>query len=87
MLGQKSLVVSKTSSPVLKSIKNSIQKDVNTAISDIAKTLNIHDFYSAHVLNYCEVWPRLSFYAVKRKVHADATRHDRAISLRRLSPI
>ena len=57
MLGQKSLDVTKTSSPVLKSIKNSIQKDVNTAISDVAKTLNIRDFYSAHILDHCEVWP------------------------------
>ena len=55
MLGRTSLKVSKTSSPILKSIKNTVQKDVNEAISDAAKALNIHDFYSAHILDYCEV--------------------------------
>ena len=59
MLGHKSLNTSKTSSPILKSIKNTIQKDVNGAISDVAKALSIHDFYSAHILNYCEVRPNL----------------------------
>lgn len=55
MLGRTTLDTSKTSSPILKSIKNAIQKDVNEAVSDVAKTLNIHDFYSAHILDYCEV--------------------------------
>lgn len=60
MLGRTSLNTSKTSSSILKSIKNTIQKDVNEAISDVAKALNIHDFYSAHMLDYCEV--RYSVY-------------------------
>ena len=60
MLGRTTLDTSKTSSSILKSIKNSIQKDVNEAISDVAKTLNIHDFYSAHILDYCEVRPIIS---------------------------
>ena len=55
MLGRTTLDTSKTSSSILKSISNTVQKDVNTAISDVAKTLNIHDFYSAHMLDYCEV--------------------------------
>lgn len=54
MLGRKTLDTSKTSSSILNSIKNTVQKEVNEAISDVAKTLNIHDFYSAHLLDYCE---------------------------------
>lgn len=54
MLGRTTLDTSKTSSSILKSISDTVQKDVNTAISDVAKTLNIHDFYSAHMLDYCE---------------------------------
>ena len=58
MLGRASLTSSKTSSPILKSIKNTVQKDqkdVNKVISDVARALSIHDFYSAHILDYCEV--------------------------------
>ena len=73
MLGRTTLDSSKTSSSVLKSIKNSIQKDVNEAISDMAKTLNIHDFYSAHILDYCEVRPHFFWLALKRKAYADFT--------------
>ncbi|KAF6224820.1 hypothetical protein HO133_010014 [Letharia lupina] len=54
MLGRTTLDTSKTSSSILKSIKNTVQKDVNEVISDVAKTLGIHDFYSAHILDYCE---------------------------------
>ncbi|CAF9931631.1 hypothetical protein IMSHALPRED_008670 [Imshaugia aleurites] len=54
MLGRTTLDASKSSSSILKSIKNTIQKDVNEVVSDVAKTLNIHDFYSAHILDYCE---------------------------------
>ena len=57
MLGRATLNTSKTSSPILKSIKGTIQKGVNEAISDVAQTLKIHDFYSVHILDYCEVWP------------------------------
>lgn len=71
MLGRTTLDTSKTSSSILKSIKNSIQKDVNEAISDVAKTLNIHDFYSAHILDYCEVRPIIFCLAVKRKAYAN----------------
>ena len=44
-----------TSSSILKSIENDVHKGINNAIADLAKDLNIHDFYSAHVLDYCEV--------------------------------
>ena len=73
MLGRTSLKTSKTSSPVLKSIKNTVQKDVNEVISDAAKALNIHDFYSAHVLDYCEVCSTLPCVALKGKFLADST--------------
>ena len=63
MLGRTTLDASKTSSSILKSIKNTIQKDVNEVVSDVAKTLNIHDFYSAHILDYCEVRYVLCFPA------------------------
>ena len=67
MLGRTTLDTSKTSSTVLKTIKNTIQKDVNEAISDVAKTLNIHDFYSAHILDYCEVYAMLPCLALNKK--------------------
>lgn len=67
MLGRTTLNTTKTSSPILKSIKNTIQKDVNEVISDVAKTLDIHDFYSAHILDYCEVRPMLFCLALNQK--------------------
>ncbi len=73
MLGKATLNTSKTSSPILKSIKSTIQKDVNEAISDVAKTLDIHDFYSAHMLDYCEVRLMISRLACNRKTHVDST--------------
>ena len=55
MLGRATLNTSQTSSSFLKSVENEVQKDINSVVADIAKTLNIHDFYSSHVLDYCEV--------------------------------
>ncbi len=55
MLGQTTLNTSKTSSSILKSIENDVHKGINSVIADLAKDLNIHDFYSAHILDYCEV--------------------------------
>ncbi len=72
MLGKATLNTSKTSSPILKSIKTAIQKDVNEAISDVAKALDIHDFYSAHMLDYCEVRLMISRLARNRKTHVDS---------------
>lgn len=73
MLGPTTLDTTKTSSPILKSIENTIQKDVNEVISDVAKTLDIHDFYSAHILDYCEVRPTLSYLALNRKAYVEST--------------
>lgn len=73
MLGRTTLDTIKTSSPILKSIENTIQKDVNEVISDVAKTLDIHDFYSAHILDYCEVRPTLSCLALNMKTYVEST--------------
>ena len=54
MLGQATFNTSKSSSKILNSIESSIKNDINKAVSDIAKEFNIKDFYSAHVLDYCE---------------------------------
>jgi len=35
-------------------VKNDIQEFVNGAIKSIAEALDIHDFYSMHMLDYCE---------------------------------
>lgn len=72
MLGRKTLDTSKTSSSILNSIKNTVQKEVNEAISDVAKTLNIHDFYSAHLLDYCEVRPMIFRLGLRRKTYVDS---------------
>lgn len=61
MLGEMTLnTSSKTSSTALKSIEKSVQNEVNAAVKDLAKALNIHDFYSAHLLDHCEVLPMQS---------------------------
>ena len=73
MLGRTTFNTSKSSSSILNSIKNTVQKDVNAAISDVAKALNIHDFYSAHILDYCEVRRILSCLAGKEKVDTEPT--------------
>lgn len=85
MLGRKTLDTSKTSSSILNSIKNTVQKEVNEAISDVAKTLNIHDFYSAHMLDYCEVRPVVPCLALHKRLML--TLSIRAISLRHPSKI
>ncbi|KAL8941703.1 MAG: hypothetical protein Q9216_002076 [Gyalolechia sp. 2 TL-2023] len=54
MLGRLTLDTSKSSDSLLNSIENSIKGEVNDLIADVARALNIHDFYSAHLLNYCE---------------------------------
>ncbi|KAL8979098.1 MAG: hypothetical protein Q9205_005484 [Flavoplaca limonia] len=54
MLGHTTLDTTENSSSLLDSIGNSIKGEVNDLIGDVAKALNIHDFYSAHLLNYCE---------------------------------
>lgn len=55
MLGGLTLNTSATGSSFLNNLAGEIQDNLNDAISDVAETLNIHDFYSAHILDYCEV--------------------------------
>ena len=54
MLGETFLNTSSTSSSFLNSIEGDIAGEINGAVSDVAKALNLHDFYSAHILDYCE---------------------------------
>lgn len=62
MLGHEIVNPPKTSSKTLSSIENSIQKDINKVASDVAKELNIHDFYSVHILDFCEVGFKLPLF-------------------------
>lgn len=40
-------------------IENTIENGVNDIVDELSEKLHIHDFYSAHILDYCEVdWPR-----------------------------
>lgn len=59
MLGRLTLDTNKTQSSLLNSIENSIKGDINDLVAGVAKKLNIHDFYSAHIMDYCEVICRL----------------------------
>ncbi|CAF9929599.1 MAG: hypothetical protein HETSPECPRED_007412 [Heterodermia speciosa] len=54
MLGRLTLNTSSSHSSLLNSIESSIKGDINGLVADVAKKLNIHDFYSAHILDYCE---------------------------------
>jgi hypothetical protein len=54
MLGHTTLNTSKTSSSLINSIASTIKGDINDVITTVTKDLGIHDFYSAHVMNYCE---------------------------------
>ncbi len=54
-LGQVALSTSKTSSPILNTIGDDLHKGANKVVADVAKELGIHDFYSAHILDFCEV--------------------------------
>lgn len=54
MLGRLTLNTSKSHSSLVSSIESSIKGDINSLIADVAKELHIHDFYSAHILDYCE---------------------------------
>ena len=53
---------SSSSSSVLGSVEKDVGKEVgkvaSKVVSDIAKELNIHDFYSVHILDFCEVSTR-----------------------------
>ena len=53
MLGRAALsAASKSHSSALSSVEASVK---DKAVSDIAKGLHIHDFYSMHMMDYCEV--------------------------------
>ena len=54
MLGETFLNTSSTSSSFLNSLEGAIGGEINSAIGDVARVLDIHDFYSAHILDYCE---------------------------------
>lgn len=54
MLGQGTFNTTTSSSKILNSIASTVEKDLNAVVADVAKAMNIHDFYSAHVLDYCE---------------------------------
>ncbi|KAL6717182.1 hypothetical protein ACLMJK_005097 [Lecanora helva] len=54
MLGQTFLSTQKVAATPKNSVGNNVHKEVNKAVGDAAKQLNIHDFYSAHILDYCE---------------------------------
>ncbi len=54
MVGRTFLDTSKPSPSVLGSIASSVKGDINGAIVDITHYLNLHDFYSVHLLDYCE---------------------------------
>ena len=66
MLGRLTLNTSSSHSSVLNSIESSIKGDINDLVADVAKKLNIHDFYSAHILDYCEVSSSLGIFPRSR---------------------
>ncbi|KAF2172507.1 hypothetical protein M409DRAFT_50195 [Zasmidium cellare ATCC 36951] len=39
---------------IIDNIGDSIQDEIEEGINDVAQDLGIHDFYSAHLMNYCE---------------------------------
>lgn len=39
--------------------ENAIKDGINSIVDEFAKLLDIHDFYSYHLLDYCEVILRL----------------------------
>lgn len=45
----------------LNGIGNTIEGDLNGIINDLAQKLEIHEFYSAHLLDFCEVRPNMSY--------------------------
>ena len=89
MLGHEIVTPPKTSSKTLSSIENSIQNDINKAASDVAKELNIHDFYSVHILDFCEVCFTLPLFRSSKNAeepHTDIISVNRVTTRPRLSP-
>lgn len=54
MVGRTFLDTSKPPSSLLGSIASSVKGEISGAITDIAHHLNLHDFYSVHLLDHCE---------------------------------
>ncbi len=54
MVGREVLDDMQSSPSLLDSLGPSVIGNLNNAIEDITHYLNIHDFYSVHLLNYCE---------------------------------
>ena len=54
MVGRTILDTSSHSSSIFGSIVSSVKGDINGAVINITHYLNIHDFYSVHLLDYCE---------------------------------
>lgn len=50
---------------------NSVQEEINDRINSVAKDLGLHDFYSAHLLNFCE-----GFYTPTDMPNATVSRSD-----------
>jgi hypothetical protein len=56
-------------------IESDIQDAVNNFTSDVARAINIHDFYAAHILNYCEGYyePNATVEPGHKKPHENVT--------------
>lgn len=55
MIGHMALTPSSSSSSsLLSSLENDLKGGINKLAGDIAKELGLHDFYSWHILDYCE---------------------------------
>lgn len=61
----------------LDNVTNSIESDINSDVASIAKELGLHDFYSAHILDYCEGYytpgPVPNATLSKSKIHNNVT--------------
>lgn len=51
---------------MLGQIVGAVEGEINDLIADIAKELHIHDFYSVHLLDYCEVSRYLAILKLRR---------------------
>ncbi|KAK4545672.1 hypothetical protein LTR36_002625 [Oleoguttula mirabilis] len=58
-------------------VTNSIESDISDDLSSFAKDLGLHDFYSAHILDYCEGYytpgPVPNATLSKHKIHKNVT--------------
>ena len=55
MLGRMAITPSSSSSSsLLSSLESGLKGGINDFVGDLAKELDLHDFYSWHILDYCE---------------------------------